>query len=120
MTEPTLQERSRLARVAPWSMLGIVIFGFFSAQYGLLVASAISAFLMVAATFLFPKSGAAASFPYKTIFVLLMASCFIGIAILVPVVFSSYQFAVWLLLYFAAVGCIEVAGMVLEHRNNEA
>ena len=116
MTEPTPQERTRLARVAPWSMLGIVTFGFVSSNFGLIVGSATSIFLMVGATFFFPKSGVAASQAYKVLFVSVMAFCFVGIATLLPLVSDSYEFAVWLLLYVAAVGSIEVAGVLLEHR----
>lgn len=120
MTEPTLQERTRLARVAPWSMLGIVAFGFVSSNFGLIVGAATSIFLMVGATFFFPKSGVAASQAYKVLFVSVMALCFVGIATLLPLVSGSNEFAVWLLLYVAAVGAIEVAGMLLEHRENGA
>jgi hypothetical protein len=115
MSSPTAEERSRLACVAPWSMVSIIVFGFMASRFGIFVALPSVLIIVIAATFFFPKGGVAATRLYKVAFVFSMMACFICIITLTNLVSRDYEKAVWLGSYFVGIGIIGIVGMVLEH-----
>lgn len=117
MNSPTAEERSRLAFVAPWSMVSIIAFGYIVSRFGISVAL-LSVFVIVTgATLFFPRTGVAANSVYKMIFVVAMMGCFVSIVVLPRVLSQDYEKAIWLGSYAVAIGIIEMAGMFFEHNS---
>ena len=104
--------------VAPWSMLGIITFGFFASIAGFGVAAFLCSTLMVVGTCFFPKSGIAASTTFKASFVVAMVLCFLCIIFLPTMLPQGNEKVIWFSSYFLAVAAIEAIGLILERSSH--